>query len=502
MPEEIDPTKPVTSQETVVDTKITTETIDSNGKSIPPNQNLADIFNKIEAGTKAEDAVKEVMDKKPSKDDSNAKEVSVTSSHPDKKEDDKSEEDDKKDDSPSSLSDALDKGQKKDAKLEDKKEDKKVDEEVIPEEELQVLPHDKPKTAKRISALLQKVAKVSEEVATTRKEKEEKEAKLKELEGKLATVKTIDPKTEEEVQEKLKELSMYRRRYELDKDPEVKSKFDDRIESASKSLDSTVPEILAKNGATQGLLDLVKTEGGWVKFSQSNRRITLAGGEEVTAAELADQIVDKLPFSDRKTLDAIVLEQIQLKRDKQRYIEEQVQVADKFFKEREENEAKNRQAFEKSIKDGEEVIAKWQKTVAEHNAFLKEKEVPANATPEQKKAIEEENSYARELNSVLKKNLSTKDLEGMLNIVLESVQYHQQRRETAKLVERTKRLEAELKAKQDEIDSFKKSGKTTPKSGSLIGGGGGSSAKPDAPKKAATIEEAFAAIESGRGLEE
>lgn len=498
-PTKTDPTTPVTSHETVVNTQVTTEAIDSNGKNLAPNTNLADIFSKIESGSKAEDAVKEVMDKssKP-KEESTTKEISVTSSHPEKKEE-KTEEPKEDKAKPSNLEDALDDGQKKkdEPKQEEKKEEKKTEEEFVPEEELQVLPHDKPKTAKRISALLQKVAKADEIVATTKKERDERDAKLKEMETKLASVKTVDPKTEEEVQQKLNELSMLRRKYELDKDPELKSKYDDRIVAS----EGAIPDILKKNGAGDALVNLIKEEGGWQKFSQSNRLITLAGGDQVSAAELADKIVSQLPFADRKAVDAISIEQIQLKREKERYVEEQIKVADKFFKEREDQESRKRSDFDAQVKQGQEAINKWHKMVSEQNDFLKEKSIPSDATPEIKKALEEDNAHAKELNSVLKKHLGTKDLDGMLGMVLESVQYHAQRRETAKLLDKTKRLEAELKSKQEEIDNFKKSGKTTPKSGSLIGGGGNSSAAP-APKKPATIEDAFSAIESGRGLEE
>ena len=128
---------------------------------------------------------------------------------------------------------------------------------------------------------------------------------------------------------------------------------------------------------------------------------------------------------------------------------------------------------------------------------MKEKEIPADATPEQKKEIQEENAHAKELNEALKKNLNTKDLDGMLNIVLEATKFHQEKRVRAKLEAENAKLKAELKAKADELDNFKQSGKTTLKPGSLKGGG--SAPVNTKPAKPQTLEEAFDKLAMARG---
>lgn len=493
MAEENPITTPAASPATVVPTRSTVETIDANGKTLAPNTNLADIFSKIESGTPAKDAVQEVMTKtKPE-----PKEVSVTTSHPDKPEE---KQEEAKEESPANIDEQFKKSQKdkdepKSGKVaEDKKFEGKTEDDV-PDEELQVLPHDKPKTAKRISALLAKITKANDEVVTTKKDAEAKATKLKDLETQLATVKTVDPKTEEAVKQQLDELSMYRRRYDLEKDPEVKSKFDDRIKSVDEQLDSAVPSILQKHGGGEALLARIKEEGGWVKFSQSPNRITLNDGEVVVASDLADRIISSIPFSDRKMIDAMVMEQIQVKRDKERYVQEQVKVAGEFFKKRDEEQAKAQEMSQQQIKQATEMIDKWRETTSKSNDWLQEKPIPTSATAAEKKAIEEDNAYAKELQSVLQKNLGTKDIEGMLGVVLESVQYHKERREVAKLMAKSKELETQLKAKQDELDRFKNSGRTIAKSGSIAGGGSAASAPKE--KKPASLEEAFDAIASG-----
>ncbi len=229
MPETNDPTAPVTSHETVVNTQLTTETLDQNGKNLPANTNLASIFDRIEAGADRKEAIREVMGKKkaaaaPEKKEvvtktegeteKVAKEIKVTSSHP---------EDEKPADPAPGLNEALTRGQEK--KFDDAEkanEPAPADDEPVADDQLQVLQTDKPKTAKRISALLKKVTEVTEREANTVKEKLAKDEEIKTLKDQLANVKTVDPKTEEEIVNARKELAMFRRRYDLDRDPEIK----------------------------------------------------------------------------------------------------------------------------------------------------------------------------------------------------------------------------------------------------------------------------------------
>ena len=167
---------------------------------------------------------------------------------------------------------------------------------------------------------------------------------------------------------------------------------------------------------------------------------------------------------------------------------------------KDEEATKGSEEYKRQIKQAEEAIKKWQEKVAIENAFLKEKEIPANASPEQKKEIEEDNNAAKEINEILKKNLNTKDLDGMLNIVLDATKFYHEKREKTKIAAELAKVKAELKAKSDELDKFKSSGKTTPKSGSLTGGGSSSaSSKSEKPK---TLEEAFDNLAAARGSSE
>lgn len=506
--------KPTTDTTAVVPGQSTTDVITgSSAERTSSATSLSSIFDKVEAGQNVKDAIKETMTAEPEKkvepattEKKEEKQVEATKTDDalDKKlteNEEKKEEVKEEEFSRESLRKQTE-AKKEEKKEEAKKEDKKTeattpDPDAPSDDELQVLPQDKPKTAKRIAALLKKVDAANAIVTETKKEADAKAAKLKELEAELAKVKTVDPTTDEKVKTQLEELSQLRRRYQLDKDPEVKSKFDDRIDSSAKS----IIETLIKNGAGEGLVKLINDEGGWVKFAQSNRTIPLADGTKVPAYEFADTIMGQLPTMDKRMVEAAIMEQIQLKRDKDRFFEEQQKNANEYFKKKEEESSKGTEEQAKRLKEGSEFIAKWHKENLEKHEWLKEQPVPANATPEQKAQIEDDNKYTKQLVGLLNKSLNTKDLNGMLDIVFDSVQFYQQRRENVRLTQKLAKAESDLAAKQVEIDKFKTASRSTPRSGSLTGGTAAASTG-GGEKKPQTLEDALNRIAAGGNNDE
>ncbi len=499
---ETPPTSQVNEQ-TVVSKKETTEVIGNDGNPVGSNKALSSIFDKIEAGQPAAEAVREVMDKKPAEIRQEKKEEKIAEV---KKEEEKSglekrlEESEKKAEETQELSRENLRKQTEEKKpvpaQEQSKEPPAADE--VPDEDLQVLPHDKPKTAKRIQALLKKIDSANSVVAETKKEADAKAAKLKELESKLSEVKAVDPTTDAAVKAQLDELAMYRRQYELEKDPEVKTKFDSRIESADKS----VPEILKRNGADDGLLKLIEDEGGWYKFASSNRVISLKDGSKVSGAELADQIIGQLPLLDRKSVEASVMERIQVSRDKDRYIQEEKRKASDYFKNREQEVVKQTEQHQAQIKVALKTIEDWQKEAFEKNEFLKEKPVPSDASPEVKASIEEDNKYTKQLGALLKQSVAVTELPKVLDMVLDSVKFYDERRRTVRLTGEVAKLKADLAAKQAEIDKFRQGARSITRSGSIAGTS--SDAKAAATARAAkppSLEDAFNRIAAGERLD-
>lgn len=503
------------SEETIITKQETTEVLDNNGNTSPSEgaKTLSDIFDKmIEAKSEGEDpklAIKEVEQQKaeqvkPEPKAETVKEEPAAKSEPsdlDKKLEDKkpaAEEPAKEEDvSRDSLRKMFDKKDAEKAKAADK-EDKKDTLEDVSEEELQVLPHDKPKTAKRINALLSKIKEVESRETETRKQAEEKAKRLAELEQQLSTVKSSDPTTDEKIKAQLDELAMYRRRYELDNDPELKEKFDTRIEAQ----ESAIVDHLKKRGATDELVKLIQNEGGWARFASSNNTMTLpdedGGTRQVSMAELAETIINALPLGERKAIEAAMMDQIQTQSAKKLHYEDQVKKAKEYFSKRDEEGKKAQAEQQRQIEEARKSVEKWQSEV-EQSDWLKDKELPAKATPEQKQAIQEHNRYNAQLRSLLKKAVSTTDLNGMLEIVHDSVRYYDERRNTASLKREVDSLRAELQAKQAELDKFKGASRSVPRAGSVSS----NASAPTAPeKRPRSLEEAFDRLSRGESINE
>lgn len=483
--------------------KETTEIIDNGVTLNSANSSLASIFDKIESGKEEglsnkdilkdegkvvelapkEEKVKEVVEEKPKEEKTDlTKKLEETQAT--------------KDESEEVTRDKLRAAteEKKAAKPEEKKEAKADDE--VPEDELQVLPHDKPKTAKRIQALLKKIETINSDVAKTRAEATEKATKLSELEKKLTEVKTVDPKTDEEVKKQLDELAMYRRRYELDKDPEVKNKFDSRVESAETAITAT----LVKRNAGKGLLDLIKEEGGWSKFTESNRIVTIPDGEggskSVTAAEMSEAVLQALPLGDRKAIEAAMVEQIQTRRDKERYLKEQQDQAVEYFKKKETEASKGTEEFQRQVEESKKVIEEYKKKTLESD-WIKDKPIPSNASPVEKAAIEEHNKYNSQLRTVFNKAIGTKSLNDLLEVVTDSVRFYDERRVSSTLRKENEALKAQLEAKQKEYDKFRSAGRSVPRSGSIATSPASDSSSHDKPK---SLEEVLDRMEKGESF--
>lgn len=503
------------SDETIITKQETSEVLDNKGNSSPSEgaKTLSDIFDKmIEAKSEGEDpklAIKEVEQEKaeqakPEPKAETVKEEPAAKSEPsdlDKKLEDKkpaAEEPAKEEDvSRDSLRKMFEKKDAEKAKAADK-EDKKDTLDDVSEEELQVLPHDKPKTAKRINALLSKIKEVESRETETRKQAEEKAKRLAELEQQLSTVKSSDPTTDEKVKAQLDELAMYRRRYELDNDPELREKFDTRIEAQ----ESAIVDHLKKRGATDELVKLIQNEGGWARFASSNNTMTLpdedGGTRQVSMAELAETIVNALPLGERKAIEAAMMDQIQTQSAKKLHYEDQVKKAKEYFSKRDEEGKKAAAEQQRQIEEARKSVEKWQSEV-EQSDWLKDKELPSKATPEQKQAIQEYNRYNSQLRSLLKKAVSTTDLNGMLEIVHDSVRYYDERRNTASLKREVDSLRAELQAKQAELDKFKGASRSVPRAGSVSSN---ASAPTATEKRPRSLEEAFDRLSRGESINE
>lgn len=504
------------SEETIITKQETTEVLDNNGNTSPSEgaKTLSDIFDKmLEAKGEGEDpkgAINEVVQEKAAAEQPKAEQkqevqkqeatAKTEASDLDKKLEEKQAAKDEvakeEEVSRDSLRKMFDKAPEKEKAKTSEKDDAKGEVDDVPEEELQVLPYDKPKTAKRINALLSKIKQVESRETETRKQADEKAKRLSELEQELSTVKSSNPATDEKIKAQLDELAMYRRRYEMDSDPELREKFDTRIETQ----EIAILDHLKKRGATDELVKLIQNEGGWARFASSNNTMTLpdedGGTRQVSMAELAETIVNALPLGERKAIEAAMMDQIQTQSARKLHYEDQVKKAKEYFSKRDEEGKKAAAEQQRQIEEARKSVEKWQSEV-EQSDWLKDKELPAKATAEQKQAIQEYNRYNSQLRSLLKKAVSTTDLNGMLEIVHDSVRYYDERRNTASLKREVDSLRSELQAKQAELDKFKGASRSVPRAGSVSSNATVPSA---AEKRPRSLEEAFDRLSRGEGL--
>lgn len=498
----------MSTDQTIVTKQETTEVLDNNGSSIQSEgtKTLSDIFEKmIEAKSEGADpkvAIKEVNEEKAA-----AAAPVEEKAKPEPRPDPKPEVSDldKKLQQKQEEKEAIKEEEISRESLrkltEVKKEEKKAEdtskqEDDVSDEELQVLPHDKPKTAKRINALLNRIKQVESREVETKKQAEDKAKRLAELEQELSTVKSSNPATDDKVKAQLDELAMYRRRYQLETDPEIQEKFDSRIMSN----EGAIIDHLKKRGATDDLIKLINKEGGWSMFASSPNTMTLpdedGGNRQVAMSELAETILNALPLGERKAIEAAMMDQLQTQSAKRLYFEEQTKKANEYFKKQEEESKKATEQQQRQIEEAKKTVEKWQSEV-EQSDWLKDKEINEKASASEKAAILEHNRYNSQLRSLLKKAISTTDLNGMLEIVHDSVRYYDERRNTASLRNELDSLRNELKAKQAELDKFKGASRSVPRAGSISSSG---PAAAPAEKRPRSLEEAFDRIARGENL--
>ena len=498
--------------ETIIIGKPPTEVL-SNGNPVESQsgKNLADIFLKVDAGYSVADAIEQQGNAPEPDKEQSSNDDKLEAKQSDSKLDAKLAESEGKQPKPQvndedvsreKLLEATSPKKEETNSATDKASEVKpepVDPEAPSDDDLKVLPHDKPKTAKRIQALLKKVEGLNMTFTETKRLSDEKVKRVTELEEQLKNVQSADPATSEAVKTQLDELRMFKRKYELDSDPELKTRFDSRVEYAEKG----ITEILAARQASPALLKLISNEGGWTKFSSSTSPVSVRGADgnstTITATEAAENILSALPMVDRKRLESAMMEQIQIERDKKRFIEDETKRANEFFSEREEQSKKQTEVQKKSIEDAGRLIEEFKTTAIAQRDWLKQEDIPASATQDQKSEIEDSNAYKKQLAALLKKNLEVRDVPSMLGVVEDSVAYYAERRKTARLTDEVSRLKNEVESSRKALDKFKSASKTTVRSGS-ISGGSSSSSVPNRSKIPASLTEAFDAIEAGEKL--
>ena len=335
----------------------------------------------------------------------------------------------------------------------------KADEEV-PEDQRQVLPHDKPETARRMKAILADKAKAVAEKAELAKELEVARKAV----TNNPTQANLDEftKLKEEHAKASDELLKFRRRYEVDNDETFKKQYDEPVAHAENAIETT----LKKYQLGEGTLKAIKDEGGFAAFSRSTKTFPVqqnVDGEmrtvNITAGELARNWLNSIPVADAEFIKQSVGKQQMLTEEKKTAVTRAVDESKQFFEQRQAETKKQQDAAKASEVELSKKYQDWYKTTTESTEWLKDKEIPETATEAQKKQIAEGNAFNKQLRDGL--NNHPKTSEEYYALRIEAAESHHLRREMGSKDERIKSLEAEL-------TRVKGGTRTTPKAGSLL----------------------------------
>lgn len=318
------------------------------------------------------------------------------------------------------------------------------------------------------------------------KRAQELEAKVKDIEAKGAgdpeEVKTLRQRTEELE----KEAAKYRRLVDAREDPTVKQ-YDTIAAEADKAILGKLTEL----GISQPTIDLITKMGGFEAFAQSSQTLPMARkdpdtGEvetvEVPASQVAKRWLEAMSLTDAKFIESKLVERFQSRDAKKRELDKIAAEAQSYYKNLEEQTAAQRkqaeEANQKIISEYSAVKQKW----LESQSWLKPTEIPASATPEQRKEIETWNKQKELVPKLWDAAVSPKSVGEFADLVSRAAS-------SVHLAKENSRLASELKAVQAQLDKVRSGSGTTPKNGSFsIASAPKKDKSPDALMKKTALE--------------
>ena len=341
--------------------------------------------------------------------------------------------------------------------------------------EVDSLKTNKAETKERYAALLVELKHAREAGDMTKKEYDAAKAELAAAkQASEAASKKVETPPEELArrEQEASELAMLRRQYQLEKDPELKVKFDDRVEAVEKSIIQTLTEAEVPPKA----VELIQKSGGWMAFSRSKEPIKWHAidpttGETVvqsgTRADYARNILNAIDPAAAATVNARTGEQVNIRDSKDRFVAEEKAKAKDFFSKKEEEWKNQSQATQNKLKELQEAYGKWVDQTASTDEALKDRVVPDKATAEQRAEIEAHNKSAKEIRDYVRGLSTTTSMDQYTELVKHAIRGRTSEPTikglTTKLEEATKRSEA----LQQELDKVRKAGSTITRPGSV-----------------------------------
>lgn len=330
---------------------------------------------------------------------------------------------------------------------------------TLSEEEKGVMPHDSARVRARIIYLNNEAKKAAAEAAQAKKELEE----AKKAPPSAASAEEV-AKLKAEHQKLQDEATRLRRRYDWENDGETKAKYREPVEQAEK----TIEEAFKRNNFAEPTLKAIKDAGGFAAFSRSKATypvVVTEDGEEktvqYTAAELARSWLARMPIADAQLINQSVGRQEDLKTQEIAARTKAEEDAKAYFENQTAAQRQAQEAAQATNKRLADEYEAWAKKTEGETDWLKDADVPADASEDDKKAIAERNAFSAELRAQLKDHPKTPQEYGALKFNAAKAKYLE--RTLADKDADIERLTSELKKKAA-------AGRTTPKGGSLLRG--------------------------------
>lgn len=256
-----------------------------------------------------------------------------------------------------------DKKETAEPKVEDKKDEPKVEDKpvVTPEpdelDKVELPTNTKPKTGEAFSEV-KRVAREKISLLVT---------KTKELEGKVSELesKTKDGGLTPELKAELEELRGFRAKLDVEADPAFKT-----FDSKAVEVEESIYTKLLAGGATAPVIEKIKSLGGVNEVNW-------------------EPILKNLPDQARRYIESKLVEVEDLGEKKAKAIKEAQENAGKYLADRQQQTSKQREiSTQKALAYGEKLLSETE--------WMKPRQIPSGATPEQKAAVEDYNKFLKD----------------------------------------------------------------------------------------------------------
>lgn len=230
------------------------------------------------------------------------------------------------------------------------------------------------------------------------------------------------------------ELRKFRAVFDIQSDPDFQNKYDVPINQAK----ANIYGIMKQHGASDELLQSIEAQGGPDKIDQKWWQSTLS----------------KLPMTDAERLKRSIVDVADLSEKRVGEIMNSAQNAEQYYKSRDEA------LVERFSKQEEESINYIQEQIKVQNAdWALPKEIPAGATPEQRKAIESHNAQAAQLEQLFMGAMYPQTPQARADVAAAAAMSHMLTNQLRTEQSARQRMEAQIKQLSDENNRLKGAGR-------------------------------------------